>query len=50
VRLAAKLASVVAACSKIIQNSVAAMNSGMYALSRDRSGAVTLGDRIITTK
>ncbi|MNW53295.1 hypothetical protein D3C74_308520 [compost metagenome] len=50
VRFFAKLDSVVAACSKIMKNSMAATKSGMYAVSRERSGAVTLGERNITRK
>lgn len=50
VRFFAKLESVVAACSKIMKNSIAATNSGMYAVRRERSGAVTLGERNITMK
>jgi len=45
---AAKIAILPAACSKIIQKSIAATNSGMYARSRERSRAVTFGERNIT--
>src|SRR5690606_8191592 len=50
VRLFAKADSDDAACSKIIQNSIAATNSGMYATTRERSGRVTLGERSMTAK
>src|SRR6478736_4960735 len=50
VRFCANEASVVAACSKIIQNSMAATNSGMYAMTRGRSASVTFGERYMTTK
>ena len=39
-----------AACSLIIQKSIAATNSGMYARTRLRSGAVTFAERSITMK
>ncbi|CPU66543.1 Uncharacterised protein [Mycobacteroides abscessus] len=50
VRSFANAESVVAACSKIIQKSIAATNSGMYAMTRGRSASVTRGERYMTMK